>query len=536
AVMSRVHVAHLEAGALAGQAARAQRRQAALVRDLAERIGLVHELRQLRGPEVLLDHRADRLGVDEIVRHERLDFLRHAHALFDRALHAHQADPVLVFHQLADRAHAPVAEMIDVVDGAATVLELDEVADRLQDVALGEHAVVERLVDLELVVELEPAHLAKVVALRVEEQVVEQRLRGFQRRRIARPQAPVYLHDGLVGLGQLVRQESVAQIAAHVEPVDEQDLEALDLVIAQLVELGLGDLLVALQQDLAGHRIDDVVRRYLAHQLGDLYRQLLDARILELLDRLLGELPVLLDQDLARVGVPDVAGRALAGQKVVLDRLEVFLARLQVHGFGVVEVVEQLLGRVAERAQKHRGQELAPTVDAHVDEVLGVELEIEPGTAVRNDARRVQQLARRVGLALVVIVEHTGRPVELRHHHALGPVDDEGPVVGHQRDLAEVDLLLLDVANGLGAGLLVDVPDHQADHHLDGRGVGHAALTALGHVVLGLLEVVRHELERAGFREVLDREDALEDTLQPDVLALIDRDVLLQKLFVALLL
>ena len=51
AVVRRVHVAHLEAGALARQAARAEGRDAPLVRDLRQRVGLVHELRQLRGAE-----------------------------------------------------------------------------------------------------------------------------------------------------------------------------------------------------------------------------------------------------------------------------------------------------------------------------------------------------------------------------------------------------------------------------------------------------------------------------------------------------
>ena len=94
--------------------------------------------------EVLLHHRADRLRVDQVVRHERLDLLRHAHALLDRALHAHETDAVLVLHQLADRAHAAVAEVVDVVDRAAAVLELDQVPDRLEDVLLGEDLDLER--------------------------------------------------------------------------------------------------------------------------------------------------------------------------------------------------------------------------------------------------------------------------------------------------------------------------------------------------------------------------------------------------------
>src|SRR5207245_3347533 len=78
------------------------------------------------------------------------------------------------------------------------------------------------------------------------------------------------------------------------------------------------------------------------------------------------------------------------------------------------------------------------------------------------------------------------RAVELRDDDALGPVDDEGPVLRHQRDVAEVDLLLLDVADGLDAGLGILVPDHEADRHLQRHGVGHAALLALVDVVLQL--------------------------------------------------
>jgi hypothetical protein len=104
--------------------------------------------------------------------------------------------------------------------------------------------------------------------------------------------------------------------------------------------------------------------------------------------------------------------------------------------------------------QEHRGVHLAAAVDADVEQVLVVELEVEPRAPVRDDAGRVEQLARRVGLALVVVEEHARRTVELRHDHALGAVDDEGAVVGHQRDLAEVDLLLLRVAERLVSGLV----------------------------------------------------------------------------------
>ena len=76
--------------------------------------------------------------------------------------------------------------------------------------------------------------------------------------------------------------------------------------------------------------------------------------------------------------------------------------------------------------------------------------------------------------------------MELRHDDALGAVDDERAVVRHQRDVAEVDLLLLDVADGLHPGLGVLVPDDEPDGDLERHRVGHAALLALVDVVFQL--------------------------------------------------
>ena len=129
AVVRRVNVAHFEAGAFTRQTARPKRRETPLVRDLGERVGLVHELRQLRRAEELADRGHHRLGVDQVVRHRRRHFLIHAHLFLDGALHADQADAELVLHQLADRADAAVAEMIDVIDQADVLAQLEQVAD-----------------------------------------------------------------------------------------------------------------------------------------------------------------------------------------------------------------------------------------------------------------------------------------------------------------------------------------------------------------------------------------------------------------------
>ena len=297
----------------------------------------------------------------------------------------------------------------------------------------------------------------------------------------------------------------------------------------------LGDLLVAAQQDLARLRVLHVVCGDASEDLLDGDRDLLDARLLHLAQGELGELAPFLHQQLVGARVAHVARGLDAHQVIGLEELG-RLAALQHDRVPAVEVVEDVLGGHAERAQHDRGVELAPPVDAHEQDVLRVELEVDPGSAVGNDARRVEELAAGVRLALVVVEEDAGRAVELRHDHALGAVHHEGAVPGHQRDLAEVDLLLLHVLDGAGAALRVDVPDHQLDRHLERRGERHAALMALVDVVLGLAERVADELERGGLVEVLDREDRLEDRLQALILARLGRHVALQKLLVGPLL
>ena len=137
AVVGRMHVAHFEAGALAGQTTRSKRRKTALVGDFRQRVDLVHELRQLRGAEELAHGGGRRLGVDQVLRHHGVDFDRR-HALLDGALHAQQTEAILVLHQLADRTHTAVAEVVDVVDFAPAVAQLDQHLDDGEDVFLAQ--------------------------------------------------------------------------------------------------------------------------------------------------------------------------------------------------------------------------------------------------------------------------------------------------------------------------------------------------------------------------------------------------------------
>src|SRR4030088_3105515 len=121
--------------------------------------------------------------------------------------------------------------------------------------------------------------------------------------------------------------------------------------------------------------------------------------------------------------------RGLGG---VLVQRPVQLAAFELDGVDGVEGLENLLIRTqAERAQEDGAEELALAIDADVERVLLVVLELHPGAAVRDD------LAQEVGARIRRLEEDAGRTMQLRDDDALGAVDDEGAVLAHQRNVTE---------------------------------------------------------------------------------------------------
>ena len=232
----------------------------------------------------------------------------------------------------------------------------------------------------------------------------------------------------------------------------------------------------------------------MADQLFVRHPQRLEALLGELARLAHGQLLAGLEHDLVGVGVDEIVDRLVATQAVRIERhAPAFFGALV--RYLLVEGVEDVFAAHAERIEQRGDRDLPPPVNTRVNDILGVELDVEPRTAIRNDASREQKLARRVGLALVVIEEHSGRAVHLRDDNAFGAVDDEGAVIGHERNVAHVDILLLDVLDRLGAGFFVDIEYDQAQRDLERRSVSHAALTALIDVVFRPFEFVFHEFE-----------------------------------------
>ena len=120
----------------------------------------------------------------------------------------------------------------------------------------------------EFQVQLEPAHRRQIVIFRIEKEILEESRGHFVVGAIAGTQAAVNLQDGLFDGGGLVRHQGVPETGADIDPVDEQQVEFLDAPLLQRRDLVFGQHLVALGQDFAALRVQDVMGHHPAHQVG----------------------------------------------------------------------------------------------------------------------------------------------------------------------------------------------------------------------------------------------------------------------------
>ena len=524
-------VADLEAGALPRQAARPERREPPLVGQLGQRVGLVHELRQLAGPEERLDHGAHGPGVDQVIERDLLRVGVDAHPLLDQPRHAREAHRELVGDQLADRPDPAVAQVVDVVGVAAPVVQVNQVLDDRDEVLFRQDRGVHVGLEPQPLVDLVAAHPPEVVALRVEEQPLQLLPRGLQVRRIAGPQQRIDLLERLgLAVGRVLGQGVLDQ--RRLRPArGQQDVHPGDPGLFQLLPARLGELLARLGQHLPGLRVghvegEDVVALvprggrllHVGQVQGGVAREggdRLDPDLPHGVDPLDGELVA---HPAERVPIA-ILGIRHVGRQQRADHLAPLLPALELAGDaerlgGEEEPQDVGVLPVPEGAQEGRRRELLLLVDVHVDDIMDVDGELHPRAPERNDPRRVEALP--VGMG-VLLEDHARRAVQLAHHDALGAVDHEGPQRGHDRQLAEVDFLLDDV---LGPTVALDfLEDHQLQRGLEGGGIGHVALNALLDGVLGLAQRIAQEVQRILPVDVANREEVAEDALQRHVLA-----------------
>ena len=482
------------------------------MRDLGQRVGLVHELRELGRAEKLLQGRRNRLGVDQVVRHERV-LLGLTETLLHRLFDPCQARAVLVLGQFAHAAHAAVAQVIDIVHLAVAVAQIHQNLDHSQDVFVAQHHRAGGFVAADLGVKLHATDAREVIGVGVVEQALEQSLHGVLGRGFAGAHHAIDGHAGSEFIHRFVDAQGLRNVRTLVQFIGIDALQVEHAGAAQLFEQGFGQLFVGLGDDLAGVAIDDVAGDHATDQEVFGHADVRGAGLLQLAGMARSDALVLGHDDLARL-VGDVETGYFTAQTFGHE-LQLCTA---VHQTEIVidEEVRQDRFRIqANRLEQDGDRHLATAVDTEIQDILGVELEVEPRTTVGNDARREQQLARAVGLALVVLKEHAGRTVQLRDDHALRAVDDERTLVGHERYFAHVDFLLLHFLDDLRLrSRRFAVVNDQLHLGADRRGESQATGLALAYIKGGLGQVVLEKLhlDKTVVRD--DRERSIEGGLQ----------------------
>ena len=133
--------------------------------------------------------------------------------------------------------------------------------------------------------------------------------------------------------------------------------------------------------------------------------------------------------------------------------------------------------------------------------------------------------------------------MQLTHHDPLGTVDDERPQLGEERQIAEIDFFLDDIAWTFFSiavlhrfwlfpllHLLRTLPHDQTQRRLERRRIGHVTFDAFFDRVLRVTEGGGYVLECEVLVDVGDRENFCENTIQAEIPLFLQIGLLLDEL------
>ena len=387
--------------------------------------------------------------------------------------------------------------MVDLVGGAHAVVQAQHVVDRGEDIVHRDGAA------------------DQLVAVFAQQLLLLLRVGGGVQDLADAGQA-----GALVDAGLLLHVEAEEGLGVHTAVGDDdeghrvphllvdQHLDAGDAGGVDLLGLGAVDLLAVCDQQLAGQRGDHILA---GAQAGDAagQRQL----VVHLVAAKAGQVITAgVKEQRIQMAAAAFHRRGLAGAQLAVDFQQAFLSgvgdvlfqRSVDLGLGITEELTDLLvGAKAQRTHQRGDRQLAVFVDTDIENVLGIGLILQPGAAVGVHGSGKQVLA---GAVLAGTVENAGRTDQLADDGALRTVGDKGAGIGHEREIAHEDLLLLHFP-----GLLVEQPRRDVQR---GR-VGGIPFLAFFDGVLGVLvQPVVDEFQHQVAGVVLDRGNVVEDFTQ----------------------
>ena len=200
--------------------------------------------------------------------------------------------------------------MIDIIDHALAVADVDQRADHINNVFLVEGRGTGFVLAAKATVELHTAHSGKVVTLRREEQILEQVFSRFLGGRLARAHHAVNLDQGLEHAAGAIGCEGVGDKGAAIVFVGVDGFDGIDTLLAQFGEQSDGDFGVALGKHFTRLRINNVFGQAALFQILLGHRQRLDTGIVQLTNVARGYASASLNDEL--LASHDIEGRHIA--------------------------------------------------------------------------------------------------------------------------------------------------------------------------------------------------------------------------------
>ena len=309
------------------------------------------------------------------MRHERL-LLGLAQTLFHGFFDTCQTCAVLVFGQFAHATHATVTQVVDVIDFATAVAQVHQDLHHGQDVVVGQNHRACGFWCTHFGVELHTTHARQIVRVWVVEQTLEQGLHRIFCRWLARAHHAIDGHACSEFVHGFVCTQSLRNVRTLVEFVGVDTLQFLHAGFAQFLEQGFCQLIVGTGNQFAGVAVDDVLGQHAANQEIFWHADVRGFAFVQLAGVTCSHALVFGNDHFAGF-VSDVKASHFTAQTLGHK----FHLCAAVHQAEVVvheEVREDGFWCQADGFQQNRHGHLAATVDAEVQQVFGIEFEIEP--------------------------------------------------------------------------------------------------------------------------------------------------------------
>ena len=339
---------------------------------LGQRVGLIHKLRELVGTEERVDNARQCLCVDQIDRGKYL-VITNIHTLADSTCHTHETYRELGRELLTNGTNTAVREVVDIIDISLRVDQLDQIFDNGYHILLGQDSDCGIDIQFEFFVDTVATHIAQVVTLVREEQLLDH-----------------------VASRSLIGRLRVTQLAIDIN---------------HSLLLGVAGVLL---QCVVNDRIVDTRLVLLVQENG------LGTAFENIFDVLLGEHGLTIDDNLITLDrnyltgifvneVLDPRAQNTCSQLAADSLLQVGLCYL--HLVGQIEDFENLLiGLEADSTEQGGYGQLLLTVDISIHHIVDVGSELDPRTLEGDDTCRVE--LRTVGMHALA-EEYTGRTVQL---------------------------------------------------------------------------------------------------------------------------